>query len=203
MPVTRTRIESIRRRDLIEAAYQTFLEHGLNGMTMARISKRSGLSQGVVNYYFKSKDELIFAVAVKVYSITVADTSRGLKLAKSPRDRVNVIIEANINNRIFTTDGARAWVEFFAALWQKPDLARLQYMFDRRIISNLVDSLSKLVSPEDAREIAHTIVFLIDGLWVRKASGIGDLEPKEAVQRIWQIIDLKLADLSRSRNDNV
>lgn len=33
----KTSIETIRRRDLVEAAYQTFLAHGLSSMTIAGI----------------------------------------------------------------------------------------------------------------------------------------------------------------------
>lgn len=49
----KTSLEAVRRRDLIEAAYQTFLEFGLKGMTAARIGKRAGLSHGMINYYFR------------------------------------------------------------------------------------------------------------------------------------------------------
>jgi len=54
----KTSIEKIRRRDLVKAAYQTFLEYGLSGTTVARIGARAGMSHGIVNYYFKSKDHL-------------------------------------------------------------------------------------------------------------------------------------------------
>jgi TetR/AcrR family transcriptional repressor of bet genes len=60
----KTSIEKIRRQDLVRAAYRTFLEHGLNGMTMARIGERAGMSHGIVNYYFKSKDELLDAMPI-------------------------------------------------------------------------------------------------------------------------------------------
>ena len=43
-PQLKTSIEKIRRQDLVRAAYRTFLEHGLGGMTMARIGERTGMS---------------------------------------------------------------------------------------------------------------------------------------------------------------
>ena len=45
--VTRTSIEKIRRQDLVRAAYRTFLEHGLGGMTVARIGERAELWENV------------------------------------------------------------------------------------------------------------------------------------------------------------
>ena len=71
--------------DLVEAAYLTFLEHGFNGMTMARIGERAGMSHGIVNYYFKSKDELLSAVVRKANFLIMQDTARRLRLATTPR----------------------------------------------------------------------------------------------------------------------
>ena len=34
----------------------------MSGTTVARIGKRAGMSHGIVNYYFKSKDQLLCAV---------------------------------------------------------------------------------------------------------------------------------------------
>ena len=46
----RTSIEKTRRQDLVKAAHLTFLKHGMQGMTMARIGERAGMSHGIVNY---------------------------------------------------------------------------------------------------------------------------------------------------------
>ena len=108
--VTRTRIEKIRRRDLIEAAYQTFLEHGFNGMTVVRIGERAGMSHGIVNYYFKSKDQLVSAVVRKANFLIMQNTALRLRGAKSPRERVSAVIAANFAAELFTREIARAWV---------------------------------------------------------------------------------------------
>lgn len=202
MPVTRTRIESIRRRDLIEAAYQTFLEHGLNGMTMARISKRSGLSQGVVNYYFKSKDELIFAVVRKGYFMSMAHAARGLRAARSPRERLDAIISSNIPEAVFTPDGTRAWIGFYTYLTQYPELQRLQRVFDQRVKSNLVHALSGLVPRDAVKDIAFHIITMVDGLWLRRLLDRDEISAAEAVDLIWQSVDLRIEAARRKEESN-
>lgn len=194
-------IEEIRRHQLIEAAYETFLEYGLAGTTMARISKRSGLSQSIVNYYFDSKDELVFAFVRKAYFRTIAETAQGLRQAKTPRERVDVVIRAHLGHRIFTVEGAKAWVNFYGFLDRRPDLARLQTVFDRRVLSNLVHALSELVPREAAKAIAMSIVVLIDGFWMRKSVlGIA-LTSAEAILLTRQAVDLQLASISHRERD--
>lgn len=170
----KTSIETIRRRDLVEAAYQTFLEHGMSGMTMARIGERAGMSHGIVNYYFKSKDALLSAVVRKANFLIMEDTARRLRLATTPRARVSAIILANFTEELFTRDIARAWVSYYAAIGQNPDFERLQHVVDRRLISNLMHELRQLTTPERASKTATNIALLLEGLWLRRArSSVG------------------------------
>lgn len=48
-----------RRRDFIEAAYQTILEEGLSKTTIRSVAKRAGYTTGALVHYFKNKEELI------------------------------------------------------------------------------------------------------------------------------------------------
>ena len=106
MPIVRTSIEQIRRRDLVEAAYLTFLEHGMQGLTMARIGERAGMSHGIVNYYFKSKDALVSAVVRKANFMIMQDTARRLRAAHTPRERVSAIIRQYGAERIIVAGSA-------------------------------------------------------------------------------------------------
>lgn len=192
MPVTRTSIELIRRRDLIEAAYQTFLEHGFNGMTMARIGERAGMSHGIVNYYFKSKDELVSAVVRKANFLIMQDTARRLRAATSPRERVSAIIAGNFPDHLFTRDIARAWVSYYAALGQHRELDRMQMVVDVRLSRNLMHALKQIVDPERAKRVADYIAVLIDGYWLRHTKSHDPVDAATAIARIEDFIDAQL-----------
>lgn len=189
----RTSIEKIRRQDLVEAAYQTFLEHGLQGMTMARIGERAGMSHGIVNYYFKSKDELLSAVVRKANFLIMQETARLLRQAQTPRERLSAIIAGNFPEGLFTRDIARAWVSYYAALGQKPDFDRLQNAVDARLASNLLHALKQLAPPDTARDIATGIAVLIDGLWLRHAKSSDRIDGRAAIRVIEDFVDLRLS----------
>lgn len=193
----RTSIEKIRRQDLVQAAYLTFLEHGLSGMTMARIGERAGMSHGIVNYYFKSKDELLSAVVRKANFLIMQDTARRLRSARTPRERVSAVIAANFSPDLFTRDIARAWVSYYAALGQQPEFERLQNAVDRRLSSNLNHALRQLTSPERAKELATGIAVLIDGLWLRHAKSNDNIDASTAIRHVESYVGYHLGKSRR------
>ena len=48
-----------RRRQLIEAAIDSIVEHGFAATTLAKVSAAAGLSQGTAVFYFKTKESLL------------------------------------------------------------------------------------------------------------------------------------------------
>ena len=50
-----------RRRELIEATITSIARHGLSRTTVAKVAKIAGLSTGIVNFYFHSKQALLLA----------------------------------------------------------------------------------------------------------------------------------------------
>jgi TetR/AcrR family transcriptional repressor of bet genes len=192
MAGTRTSIEKIRRRDLIEAAYQTFLEHGFNGMTVVRIGERAGMSHGIVNYYFKSKDELVTAVVRKANFLIMQDTAKRLRAARSPRERVSAVIAGNFPFDLFTREIARAWVSYYAALGRRSDLDRMQKAVDARLSSNLMHALVQMVDRDRARPIADYVAVLIDGYWLRHTKSYDAVDARVAIAQIENFVDAQL-----------
>ncbi|MFO1435870.1 MAG: transcriptional regulator BetI [Gammaproteobacteria bacterium] len=174
----KTRIEDIRRQDLIRAAYQVFLEHGVNGTTVARIGERVGMSHGIVNYYFKTKDELLQAVMRYAFRQISDDAVAKLKRARTPRERIDAVVRANFLEGVFQRDTAAAWLSFYGLAPQVPEFARLQMAYYRRLHSNLMHALKQVIPAEDAEKVASGISVLIDGMWVRRAmiSSQGSIE---------------------------
>ncbi len=52
---------SLRRQQLIDATIYVVAEVGLQGATISLISKRAGMSSGIISHYFGSKHALIEA----------------------------------------------------------------------------------------------------------------------------------------------
>ena len=48
-----------RRKQLIEATIKCIADNGLSGTTMADVTQQAGLSLGIVNLHFQSKEKLL------------------------------------------------------------------------------------------------------------------------------------------------
>ena len=185
----KTRIEEIRRNDLIRAAYQVFLEHGVNGMTVARIGERVGMSHGIVNYYFRNKDDLMQAVMRHAFRQISDDAVARLKAARTPRERVDAIVRANFLEGVFRQETAAAWLSFYGHAPQVPEFARLQMAYYGRLHSDLTHALKQMVAADQAEKIATGVSVLIDGMWVRRAMISSQASVEEMIAFIDEYID--------------
>jgi TetR/AcrR family transcriptional repressor of bet genes len=193
----KTSIEKVRRRDLVEAAFQTFLDHGISGTTVARIGQQAGMSHGIVNYYFKSKDQLLSAVIRHAFRLITREIVRLLKAAETPRGRVSAVIAGNFMGELFNRETAAAWISFYAEVAANPEFERLQDMFYRRLQSNLMDALGQLTDPPAAEQIALGVSVWIDGLWLRSAMKRQGMDRLAAIRAIERYVDTALAEAQR------
>jgi TetR/AcrR family transcriptional regulator, transcriptional repressor of bet genes len=169
MRLARTNADNARRRELIEAAYLTFIDHGMTGMTMARIGERAGMSHGIVNYYFRSKDELLSVVVRKIIFAVMSEVMRRIKNAQTPRERVSAIIAGHFDEKLFTAEVARAWISYYAMIGSNRAFQRTQAAADRRLHSNLLHALKQITDGKTAKDITCILELMIDGAWLRRA----------------------------------
>jgi TetR/AcrR family transcriptional repressor of bet genes len=191
--IRKTSIEEIRRRDLVEAAFLTFLDWGMSGTTVARIGKRAGMSHGIVNYYFKSKDQLLCAVIRHAFQLIQQQCLLSLREAKTPRQRISAVIMGNFPAILFNRETSAAWNSFFAEVPTNVDFEKLQDLYYRRLRTNLVYHLKQLTNPSGAERIALGISVWIDGLWLRIAMKQHGMDRDAAVRAIEEYVDVSLA----------
>lgn len=96
MPRVTEEYRAARRAEIIVAAGKLFASNGFHSTSMADIIAASGLSAGAVYRYFRSKEELIGAVAET--ALSTADEVFGALLADgavpSPAEAVTQMVEA-------------------------------------------------------------------------------------------------------------
>ncbi|MEP7452292.1 transcriptional regulator BetI [Phyllobacterium sp. SB3] len=163
-------IEDIRRQELIEGAYRAFLQFGIDGLTTARICKEAGMSPGILSYYFKSKDEVLFWMVRHANRVIMDEVANRMKAATNRWDRLMAIIEGNFPESLFEQNIANAWLSFYVASARDPQLERLQRLFHRRLASNISSCVSDVVSAAALKDFVETVAVLIDGCWLHRAA---------------------------------
>jgi betaine-aldehyde dehydrogenase len=139
------------------------------GSTLAQIASRAGVSAGLVAHYFGDKDGLLEA-AFRALSRRVGDGVRArLRLARTPRGRIQAVIDANLAPQEFNQRSSYAWLAFWGQLLHVERLKRVQTAYQRRMLSNLRHALRQLLPADEAHSLAAMIAAMIDGVWLRAA----------------------------------
>ena len=165
----RDELEESRRQQLIAVTLDSLAELGYVSSTLAQIAGRAGVSPGLVAHYFGDKDGLLEA-AFRSLSRRVSERvrSRGLR-ARSPRGRIQAVIDATLAPAEFDQRTGTAWLAFWGQVVHVPRLKRVQRVYQRRTLSNLQHALKKLLPAAEAHRLAYMIAAMIDGVWLRAA----------------------------------
>jgi betaine-aldehyde dehydrogenase len=165
--MNRVDIEDGRRRQLIGATIDTLAEVGLGATTLALIGQRAGVSAGLISHYFEDKDGLLEATLRSLAARLARATTERLRAARTPRERVQAVIDATLAPEEFDPRTCGVWLAFWGQVIHSARLKRVQNVYQQRMLSNLRHALKQLVPEADASRLAIALAAMIDGLWLR------------------------------------
>jgi TetR/AcrR family transcriptional regulator, fatty acid metabolism regulator protein len=79
---------NLRRAQLTRAAYKVVGEKGYSDFTIKDIALEAGLSTGLVHYYFKNKEELLFKLLKEMNSNLKDNLKKALSELTEPQDKL-------------------------------------------------------------------------------------------------------------------
>ena len=190
--------EDARRVQLIEVTIDSLAEVGYVGTTLAEIARRAGVSPGLVAHYFGEKDGLLEAAFRKLARAVAVNARKRLALARTPRARVQAIIDANLGPENFDKRTGIAWLAFWGQVLHVEGLRRVQTAYQRRMLSNLRSDLRRMIPGEAARSLAAMIAAMIDGVWLRAAlSEWQEADSESAQALLTAFVEGRLRELTR------
>jgi betaine-aldehyde dehydrogenase len=186
-------LEELRRTQLVEVTIDSLAELGFVGTTLAQIAGRAGVSPGLVAHYFGDKDGLLEAAFRSLARRVGTHVRARLRQAATPRGRIQAVIDANLAPEEFEQRTGTAWLAFWGQLLHVPSLKRIQSVYQRRTLSNLRNSLKRLMPPDEAQSLAAMIAAMIDGVWLRAAlSGWREADSESARALLTAFVDGRL-----------
>ncbi len=93
MPKVTLEHRTARHEQIVDAARRCAVEQGFHKTTMADVIRESGLSAGAVYGYFKSKDEIVSAIADQALS-NVDELFEGILSTKGPLTPLAALVAA-------------------------------------------------------------------------------------------------------------
>ena len=150
-------LEEQRRSQLVEVTIDSLAEVGFVGTTLAQIATRAGVSPGLVAHYFGDKDGLLEAAFRSLARRVGTQVRARLRHAATPRGRIQAVIDANLAPEEFERRTGTAWLAFWGQVLHVASLKRIQSVYQRRMLSNLRNSLKRLMPPDEAQSLAAMI----------------------------------------------
>lgn len=185
-----------RRRDFIEAAYQTILEEGLARTTVRAVAERAGYTTGALVHYFADKDDLIRHVLEENGKLVRERMVSARRAHRGRRALREVLLEA------LPTDNpsGSSW-RIWLALWYHSEESDSMRREERRRyrewigrISEIIDesvSLGELPKDTDVATEARLLVAMADGLGVQYLMANGRMSARS----IAELVDRQLGRL--------
>lgn len=162
-------MEPVRRRALIDATIAAIGERGSVDVTMSEIAGIAGVSSALAHHYFGAKTDLLQATMRYLLSELGADCRAALAAAETPRARVSAVIAVNFSEKQFRPEIIAAWLAFYVEAQRSRAMRRLLRVYARRLHSNLMSGLGRLLDRPAASRAAEGIAAMIDGLYIRHA----------------------------------
>jgi transcriptional repressor BetI len=191
--VRRLEPEDVRRRQLILATIEAIAEVGFNAATVGEIARRAGVSVGLVAFYFQDKDGLLEATLRHLAGQLAATYVDLLRHAASPRARIEAMIEANLGAEQFDRRIATVWLAFWGQVPVRPRFARIQRVYERRMVANLTHDFAIVLARPEAARLAAATAAMIDGAWLRATLSAEPRHAGEARAMVSTFVDAQLA----------
>ena len=196
-PPGRIDTEEGRRRQLIDATIDTLAEVGFASTTLALIGRQAGVSPGLIAHYFDDKDGLLEATLRTLAVRLARGVSERLRAARTPRERIQAVIEAALAPEEFEPRTCSVWLAFWGEVIHSARLKRVQHVYQQRVLSNLRHSLRRLMPADDAGRVAIALAALIDGLWLRATlSSPNETDSRTARATASAFVDAEIARLA-------
>lgn len=164
--------KNANRQKLIEATIDSIAELGLSDTTVGTVVKRAGLSQGIVNLHFDTKEALL-AETLKFLSVEweAAWRERLDRAGPDPAARLQTMVLSVFEPSVFNRRKLAAWHAFFADSKHQSAYRTVAGASDRRYLEALTDLCQRLIDESDraggdldARLAAKGLRAMTDGL---------------------------------------
>ncbi len=110
-----------RRSQLIEATVEVLAERGYARTTLSDVAGKAGLSHGLVNFHFQSKDLLLSETLGYLADEYRESWQSALAAAgDDPAQQLDALIRADFAPHIFTPARLAAWVAFWGEAQSRP-----------------------------------------------------------------------------------
>lgn len=169
---TRRAGKEYRKRQLIEAAIQSIAKRGLGDTTLSHVAKTAGLSQGIINLHFTSKENLLNETINYVRSEYEENWKSALsKAADEPAAKLAALLKSDYHRKVADVKKLAVWFAFWGEAKSRPVYKKISQERVADYSEVLKDILQELITEgsyeiDDLNVLIDGIISMADGLWL-------------------------------------
>ena len=189
-PGRRALAKERRRQQLIDATIKCISKKGLGSTTLSDVAKEAGLSQGIVNLHFQSKDNLLAETLKYIAGEYERQFMQTLK--KSPDDpaaKLLALMELDLKPSICDRRILAVWFAFWGEVKAVPTYQKLCAAREQRY-DEIMKELATAVVAEggytqvDPQSVADTLSALTYGMWLSCLINPGQFDRHRSIKTI-------------------
>lgn len=144
--MAREEYHALRRRQVAEAVERLIAGQGLKAVTMARTAAEAGVSVGLVQHYFSSKDDLIRYAYDQVTGRALARVLAQAEQIDRHQGRIQEALQLGLTERLpldqTRRDEWRVWFAFATRAVDSPELAAVRNRTEAAIRAQLARAIA-------------------------------------------------------------
>jgi TetR/AcrR family transcriptional repressor of bet genes len=185
---SRSKQKELTRQKLLDATIDIIAEEGLAGVTMAKVAERTGLSRGICNFHFDTKEHLMLEAFRMLYHEHEIAWRKALSdRSEGPTSRLRAFLETLLLPPIADHKKVAVWMAFWGMAPHRKTYLEICASIDREYEVEVANLLGELAGGEEAvhgqslHAIAVTLTCMIDGFWVNYLIAPGCFPPENAI----------------------
>ena len=190
--MSRANVKDKRKAQLIGAALDSIARRGLLETTITHISKGAGMSRGIINFYFTSK-EMLMRETLK----TLVDEYEETWLAAlhdagdDGYARLTALIEVHFGKKLCSARRLNIMTAFWGHAATQAAYRNQLESADLKIETAITEAMAQTLggSLDDAQSAANQLHALIRGLWLTFMLNPQDVEREQLARQCYAFID--------------
>jgi TetR/AcrR family transcriptional repressor of bet genes len=168
----RTASKEERQEQLIQATIRSVAGRGLSDTTMATVSSEAGLSQGIINLHFQSKDRLLIETLRYIADEYRQTWKKALAGAGgSPAQQLAALVAVDFRLPVCDRNKLAVWFAFWGESKSRPTYRQICAERDRAYRNEMVQVCEALIEDGgyrdlDAETVAAGLSAMTSGLWL-------------------------------------
>jgi len=184
----RTAPKEERQQQLILATIRSVARNGLSDTTMATVAREAGLSQGIINLHFQSKERLLVETLSFIADEYRSSWEKALSGAgDDPADKLAALVSVDFKQPVCDPNKLAVWFAFWGESKSRPTYRKICALRDVAYRKEMVQVCQELIEQGgyqgiSAETVSACISAMTSGCWLDMLTSPRSMSREQALR---------------------